>query len=164
MGAKEMSAANPLLDKRLINAFIDGVSKTMTTMANTHCEIGKPFVEKKFETKGDIAGLIGMVAGTMKGTMTISYEKAAAFHVIKNMLDEDHTEISEEIIDAIGELTNMIYGTAKTTLNELGYNFEMAIPTVVVGNLKITSYHNGATLVIPFNSEGGKFFVELTVQ
>jgi chemotaxis protein CheX len=164
MGAKQMIATNPLLDKRLINAFIDGVSKTMTTMANTKCEIGKPFVEKKFESKGDVAGLISMMAGTMKGVMTISYEKEVACQIVQNMLNEEHVEVNDQIIDAIGELTNMVYGTAKTTLNELGYNFEMAIPTVVVGNLKITSYHSGATLVIPFSSNGGNFFVEITVQ
>lgn len=164
-----MSAAekmeNPLLDKQLVNAFIDGVQKTLSTMAMTESTPQKAFVEKDFNAKGDVSGMIGMVSGAMKGTITISFEKVAIFKVLENMLGESYEEIDEEVRDAVGELTNMIYGTAKTTLNELGYNFEMAIPTVITGSHQITSYHKGAALIIPFEMDGSpSFFIEITVE
>ncbi len=162
--APNISNANPLLDKKLINAFVDGVSKTLATMAGTQTNTGTPTIEKEFSTKGDVAGLIGMVAGQMKGTLTISFEKETLFFILENMLGEPYTELNEQVADAVGELTNMIYGCAKTTLNEMGYGFEMAIPTVVMGRAKIKSFHTGATLVIPFTCTKGKFFIEITVQ
>ncbi len=162
--APNISNANPLLDKKMINAFVDGVTKTLATMAMTQTNTGQPSIEKEFSTRGDVAGLIGMVAGQMKGTLTISFEQQALFHILENMLGEKFTELNESVADAVGELTNMIYGCAKTTLNEMGYGFEMAIPTVVMGRAKIKSFHTGATLVIPFSCTQGKFFIEITVQ
>ncbi|MEC9283794.1 MAG: chemotaxis protein CheX [Bdellovibrionota bacterium] len=164
-----MSAAqkveNPLLDKNLVNAFVDGVKKTLSTMAMTESTPQKAFVERDFKAKGEVSGMIGMVAGNMRGTITISFEKPSIFKILENMLGEPYSEINEEVRDAVGELTNMIYGTAKTALNEMGYAFEMAIPTVITGSHEITSYHKGAALVIPFSmDENLQFFIEITVE
>ncbi|MFK8138195.1 MAG: chemotaxis protein CheX [Bdellovibrionales bacterium] len=164
-----MSAAakieNPLLDKNLINAFVDGVQKTLSTMAMTNSNPQKAYVAKDFKANGEVSGMIGMVAGNMKGTITISFSSGAIFQILENMLDETYSEIDDEVRDAVGELTNMIYGTAKTALNELGYDFEMAIPTVVTGSHEITSFHKGATLVVPFEMENDKkFSIEITVE
>ncbi len=155
---------NPLLDKKVINAFCDGVKSVLTQMAATEVSLLKPTIQEKYTTNGDIAGMIGMLSGTMKGTITISFERDAAFEIIENMLGEKHEDLDDEVADAVGELTNMIYGNAKTTLNKLGYGFEMAIPTVITGPYKITSYHSGATLVVPFKTKTASLFVEITVQ
>ena len=105
-----------------------------------------------------------MVAGQFKGNLTVSFEKEAAFHILKAMLDEEYTEINEEVGDAIGEVTNQVYGWAKAKLNQLGYAFEMAIPMVVLGK-NICSKHTSPTLVIPLTIDetGGKFYVEITI-
>lgn len=163
--APKVEAMNPLFDKRLITAFVDGVVKTLKTMASTDATPGKPFIEPKFVLKGEIAGMVGMVAPPLKGTLVISYHKDSIFQILENMIGEKHTELNKDVSDAVGELTNMIYGSAKTSLNQLGYNFEMAIPTVISGNFQITQGDKGATLVIPFNlSNGSTFYVEITVQ
>lgn len=164
-----MSAAptpmNPLFDKRLITAFVNGVQRTLKEIASTDASPGKPFIEPTFAPKGDIAGMVGMVAPPMKGSLIISFKKGTIFNIIENMLGEKYTEITPEVSDAVGELTNMIYGCAKTSLNELGYKFEMAIPTVISGTFNITHAEKGATLVIPFNvTDGSTFHVEIMVQ
>ena len=156
---------NPLLDKDFINAFIDGVSKTLSTMAQTEIFCGKPYVETKFNVPGDVAGMVGMVAPPLKGILIISYSKEAIFTIVENMIGEKHTEISKDVGDAVGELTNMIYGSAKTTLNQRGYKFEMAIPTVVKGQFLATKQQDGATLVVPFTlSNQTTFCIAITVK
>lgn len=164
MGAPKIEQANPLLDKRFINAFVEGVIKTVSLMAQTEVSVGKPRIELKFQAKGEVAGMVGMVFGEMKGTMSISFEKVAIFEILENMLGEKHMEISDEVADAVGEMTNQIYGTAKTTLNQMGYAFEMAIPSVIRGSFTISKLHNGATLMIPFHlNSGSTFYVDITV-
>lgn len=157
---------NPLLDKNFLNAFVDGVIKTLSLMAATDVKPLAPRIETKFEAKGEVAGMVGMVAGDMKGTLTISYSKEAIFKILENMLGEKHQELTNDVTDAVGELTNQIYGTAKTTLNQMGYKFEMAIPTVIQGQFYISQFHSGTTLVIPFGIIGTEttFFVEVTIQ
>ncbi len=164
MGAAP-SGTNPLMDKNFLNAFIDGVMKTHTTMANTEVVCGKPIVEKGYASRGEVAGMIGMTAGGMRGTMTISYSKDSIVQILDNMLGERHEELNDAVADGVGELTNMVYGSAKTTLNQMGYNFDMAIPTVVRGSFVISKYHKGTTLIIPFTlPQGFNFYVEMTIE
>lgn len=165
MGAQQINPNNPLLDKRFINAFVEGVVKTTSLMAQTQVTTGKPAVESSFQAKGEVAGMVGMIFGPMKGTMSISFSKEAIFFIMESMLGEKFTEINDEVADAVGEMTNQIYGTAKTTLNQLGYGFEMAIPSVIKGTFVISKHHNGATLVIPFKlANGTEFYVDITVS
>lgn len=165
MGAEKLHTINPLLDKSFVAAFVDGVIKTHSIMANTELTTGKPSIEKQYQPKGEIAGLIGMVAGDMKGTMSISYTKEAIFTILENMLGSTYTEINRDVTDAVGEMTNQIYGLAKTTLNQTGYQFQMAIPSVIHGTFTVSKFHKGATLVIPFELQNkARFFVEITVE
>lgn len=164
MGAEKLENKNPLLDKRFINAFVEGVMKTVSLTAQTEVNPGKPSVDPQFRSKGEVAGVIGMVFGPMKGTMSISFTKESIFAILENMLGEKYTEINDDVADAVGEMTNQIYGTAKTTLNQMGYGFEMAIPSVVKGTISISKHYNGATLVIPFELNNGScFYVDITV-
>ncbi len=163
-----MSAApkmqNPLLDKTLINSFIEGVSKTLETMASTKVTFGKPFVEQKFSARGEVAGVVGMVSNEYKATLTLSFPKPAILLILENMLGEKYSDITDEVFDAVGELTNMIYGSAKGTLNDLGYNFEMAIPTVIKGQFIMLQHSKSATLVIPFKlTNQTEFYIEISV-
>lgn len=160
-----MSAdVNPLTNKQVIQAFSDGVIHTLVTMAKTKPAAEKPFIEKKHQPKGAVAGMIGMVSGNIKGNLTISFEKEAALKIINNMIGESHTEIDGQVLDAIGELTNIIYGCAKTVLNEFGYAFQMAIPIVIEGYDGIIPMHKGTNLVLPFKIEDHKFYLEIIVQ
>ena len=148
----------------MINAFIDGVQKTLGILANVPIKTGQPKIEQ-VPRKADVAGLIGVMFGATRGKITLNFEKPVIFHIMKQMLDEDHTEISSDVVDAVGEMTNQVYGTAKTILNEKGYTFEMAIPTVIHGNFEIHSVGDSATLVIPFSTpQDAEFTLELTIK
>ncbi|HPI41440.1 MAG TPA: chemotaxis protein CheX [Pseudobdellovibrionaceae bacterium] len=164
-----MSAAqkitNPLFDKRLITAYVDAVLKTVKTMASTDVTAEKPFIENNFTQKGEIAGSLGLIAPPLRGNLLISFEKASIFSIMENMLGEKYTELNKEVQDAVGELTNMIYGSSKTTLNQLGYNFEMAIPTVITGSFLLSHAATATTLIIPFKlANSSIFYIQITIQ
>lgn len=164
-----MSAAsqttNPLFDKRLIAAYVDSVVKTIKTMANTDVTSGKAFIEPNFLQKGDVAGNVGIVAPPVKGNLLICFETPCILTIVENMIGEKHNGLTKEVCDAVGELTNMVYGSSKTALNQIGYNFEMAIPTVISGKFKLSHAEGAPTLVIPFTVAGGSsFYIQITVQ
>ncbi len=164
-----MSAAikleNPLLDKVTINAFIKAVQVTLSDMASTQVQFGKPFIEQHLTPRGEVIGILGMVAMPLRGTLSLSFPKNAILKIVENMLSEKYTEIDKNSTDAVGELTNMIYGSAKTTLNESGFNLEMAIPTVIHGDFKSITNSDGVTLVIPVKlSTNEEFFIGITIN
>jgi chemotaxis protein CheX len=166
MAAPKIDTTNPLLDKRFINAFVDGVIKTVSLMASSQCSPGKPRIEPQFSVARDVVGSFGMVAGALKGTLAICFTKDAILKVLENMLGEKYTSINPEVADAVGELTNQIYGSAKTTLNQIGFSFEMAVPTVITGtDFTVSNRVHSATLVVPFTLESGEpFSILLTIS
>lgn len=164
MGAPKLEG-HPLFEKRTIEAFIKGIQDTLGTMASTTVKNGKPHIENHFEMKGDVAAIVGLVAPPLKGNFIISFTKEAMLQIYKNMLGEEPGEINDEVKDAIGEIANMVYGSSKTLLNQNGYNFQMALPTVVLGEYFPAKDHQGVTLVIPFSFENDQqLFVQITVN
>jgi chemotaxis protein CheX len=82
------------------------------------------------------------------------------------MVGEKHDTITEELEDAAGELLNMIFGEAKTILNEKkGYTLEKAVPTIITGE-KLSFRHRGTSpvIVLPFESAAGSFHIEVMVE
>jgi chemotaxis protein CheX len=79
------------------------------------------------------------------------------------MLGEEFTTIDKEIIDGVSELTNMIYGQAKVMLNTNGYHLTTALPLVIFGQENsLSSFFDNPVVVVPFETEFGTFFVELS--
>ncbi len=79
------------------------------------------------------------------------------------MLGERPNELNEEVTDMVGEITNMVTGGAKNILGDKGYDFDMATPMVVSGkNHTINHKCEGKTLVVPFSSDNGQAFIEVS--
>ena len=50
----------------------------------------------------------------------------------KAMVGEDAPKVNAEVIDAIGEITNIISGQTRVEIEKLGYKLSAALPTVIV--------------------------------
>ena len=165
MSAAPKLEAHPLFSRATIEAFIKGIKDTLGTMASTEVVAGKPHIENQFEMKGDVAAIVGLIAPPLKGNFIISFEKKGILQVYKNMVGEEYQELNDDIKDAIGEIANMVYGSSKTLLNQTGHNFQMALPTVILGEYFPAKDNQGVTLVIPFHFQPDqKLFVQITVN
>jgi len=78
------------------------------------------------------------------------------------MLRDGPGELNDEVKDAVGELTNMISGDSRRRLQEIGYTFQGAIPSVVSGpGHEVKHVTSGPILSIPFGTPSGNFTVEV---
>ncbi len=144
----------------MINPFLTATANVLSTMAMLTPETGKPYLKKGKTAIGDISGIIGMT-GHSKGVVVLSFSKEAICKIVGSMLGEEYTEITSDISDAVGELTNMISGDARRRLVEAGYTFEAGLPTIVSGKgHEIESVTSGPVIVMPFTVDGHKFVVE----
>ena len=81
------------------------------------------------------------------------------------MLGELHTEINQDVFDAVGELTNMISGVARTHLEKEGMTVYAAIPSVVYGKQHtINHILNSPSIMIPFSIDQGSFVVDVCIK
>ncbi len=148
------------MKSEFINPFLNATLNVIKTMAMLDPVAGKPFLKKDKVATGDISGVIGLT-GHKKGAIVISFSTSAICQIVSGMLGEKYTEINDDITDAVGELTNMISGDARRSLQEQGIIFEAGIPNIVSGvGHQIESMTKGPVVAIPFELNGAKFVVE----
>ncbi len=151
------------LDVDFINPFIFATVKVLKVQAMTDAKPGAPTLRKSEEPLyGDVTGIIGLTSESFSGQIMIQFPSQTYLNIMSKMLGEPFTELTQDIIDGAGELTNMIFGQAKVNLNEKGYGIKTAIPSVVSGkNHNIKSSVETTNVFIPFSSDSGPMAIEV---
>lgn len=149
------------MDVRFINAFLDGTVDVLKMMAFVDPKAGKAYLRKDGMAKGDVSGVIGLT-GAARGSLALSFSEPCILKVVSNMLGEEQASINGDVKDAVGELTNMVSGAARKKLEAEGLSVTAAIPTVVSGGgHSIRHVLGGPSIIIPFETESGPFFVDV---
>lgn len=155
-----------MIDINFVNPFLAATLNVLKIQASVVATPGKVYLKKNDDAlKGDVSGVIGIVSDTFNGSVVISFPEQTFLKVMSGMLGEEYTELSKDILDGAGEITNMIFGMAKVTLNERGYGIKIALPQVISGKgHSLSAMSKGPTVVIPFTSTAGDFFVEVSLS
>ena len=152
------------MDVRFINPFIKGTTNVLKTMAFIEPIAGKPFLKKDQSSKCDVSGIIGLT-GDAKGSLAISFTASCIFAILQNMVGETYTEMNEEVLDAVGELTNMISGDARKNLESEGLIITAAIPTIISGKDHVIKHIiTGPSIIIPFSTAHGIFVLDVCLE
>lgn len=162
----ELGIANTIaLDVNLIGPFLTSAINVLETQASTKAKPGKAFRKKPEEQlTGDISGVIALTSDSFHGTMILSFPKETFLKIISKMMGSEVTEITSEIGSGAGELTNIIFGQAKVTLNERGFGIHKSLPQVVSGHEETgVNIEKGSRVVIPFETDSGPFSIEISV-
>ena len=152
------------MDVKFINPFLNGTISVLKTMAFVEPKPDKPYLKKDAMARGDVSGIIGLT-GAVTGSMALSFSEGAILKIVSNMLGEEINEVNGNIMDAVGEITNMVSGVARKELESIGLNVEAAIPTIVSGKgHSIKHVLSGPSVVIPFETEYGPFAVDVCIN
>ncbi len=153
------------MDVEFINPFLNSMSSVLTTMATLSINPGGASLKQDDLPPGDVTGIISMSSPQTRGTLAISFTKPVILEITKRMLGDELSEIDDTVIDLVGEITNMVTGSAKRMLGEKGYEFDMATPIVITGvDQKISHLAKGPVIIIPFETESGTFYVEVCFE
>ena len=151
------------MDVKYINPFLEGTIEVLKTMAFVNPRPGKPYLKKNNLAKGDVTGIIGLT-GAIKGSLALSFSTGSILKIVSNMLGEEMTSLNSEIIDAVGEITNMVSGAARKRIEAMGFSIYASIPTVVSGKDHSVMHVLGEpSIVIPFEMEEGPFVVDISM-
>ena len=76
------------------------------------------------------------------------------------MLQFEATEIDDEVVDAVGELANMVAGAAKAELEE--YKLSVSLPNVITGRGHEIRFPSNVTpICVPFETPWGPLALEV---
>jgi chemotaxis protein CheX len=148
------------MDVKYINPFIESVLANLKQFGNIEAEKESLDIFKDKQTKTEISSIIG-ITGNLKGSAVISFPKPLAIKIASSMLMDDNiTEVNNEVKDAIGEFSNIVIGNARNKIVDNGINIKISPPTIVVGeNHKIFFPPNIPVIEVIFNAGDSKFYI-----
>jgi chemotaxis protein CheX len=156
------------MDARFVNCYLVAAQHVFKTMLGLDLTMGKPSLKTDGRTARDITGIMGF-GGDRKGTFAISLGQQGAVEIYRTLTGEEQTEMGPEILDAIGELTNIISGQTRKELENLGFNITAALPTVITGrNLQINIITRAPVITLPFtfcsNGTNGEMSIDFSFE
>jgi chemotaxis protein CheX len=120
------------MDADHMELFVKSAKKTFSTMLGLDVELNKLFVcVHENERFTGLSGIIGL-SGDVQGVVIIRFPLKTALVVVSRLIGEEVTLINDDVTDAIGELTNIIAGSAKKDFTDL--NISIGLPTVAEGS------------------------------
>jgi chemotaxis protein CheX len=137
-------------DKFLVKSVISAARDVCGMMLGLETEPGEAYVEQTAPTETErVVALIGL-AGTWIGTGMISCSPDLACKISSLMLMTECDAVTEDVLDAMAEMANMIYGNVKTELEEQIGGLGLSIPTVIFGrNFATRSVGKQSWTVVP---------------
>ncbi len=149
------------LHVKLVPAFIEAIRSVFQTMAKVKVSILDPHLKTEVREPYDVSGIIGFT-GALKGSAILAFPQATAMELVARFAGMRFEPDTADFADAVGELTNMVAGTAKSTLGETA---GISTPLVVLGaNHSVPPLRDLPCLVIPCRCEFGDFAIELNVK
>ena len=142
-----------------INPIIAATRTVFETMLDCTPKRTGLVLKETMAPKHELSAVIG-VTGKVAGTIVLSMSRPAAIGVLDRMVGIKATELNTDVCDAIGELTNMIAGTAKAKMERL--QLSISIPNIVSGKDHEIHYPSNVTpTCIVYESEIGPFAIEV---
>ena len=149
------------VNPKLIAAFVTSTQNVLKTMVQANSKIGKPVQKFDPQPSYDVSGIVGF-SGEVVGSVVISFREQSALDIVEAFCGEKLDLHSEDFADAIGELSNMIAGSAK---KDFGLEANIGIPSVIIGTgHSIARLRDVPCVVIPCTSEVGDFAVEVNIK
>ena len=109
----------------------------------------------------DIVAIISL-SGDVIGSTVLGFPKQTALAIASQFAGEEMTLDHPDLPDALGELINMVTGSAKANLK--GITASISLPRVIAGNsVMVGGPKTLPFVVIPFKSDLGYFYLELAV-
>lgn len=142
-----------------INPFITSLINTFETMLGCTLSRGQLYLKDSNTKLHDVSGIIGL-SGQAQGTVVLSVDRNVALRATSTLLMCETTEMSSDVVDAVGELTNMVAGGAKAQLHE--YDLSISLPGVIKGEGHEVCFPSDVTpICVPFTCEWGDLKIEV---
>lgn len=159
--AAEAPANSQAINPKLIIPFVNSVRQVFATMVRTQTTVERPHIKTSPGTMYDVSAIIGF-SGDLVGSVVVSFQKEAAAKLVEAFAGVPLELNTADFADAVGELANMIAGSAK---KDLGVNASITVPSVVVGpQHSIARLKDVPCLVVPCKTPMGDFAVEISIK
>ena len=137
------------------------VFSTMLGMEITPGEASVSKSEQEFQ--GNVVALLGLT-GDWSGSGQISVDPSFACRIASQMLMAEYETVSEDVLDAVAEIANMVIGNIKNLLEDRLGPMGLSTPTIVFGGHFETRVAGSPDRVsLPFTCSDGLMTVQVVL-
>jgi len=139
----------------IVNALRCATEDVFSTMLGLEVMSGEAY--KETNAPGPSDGMIGVIglAGAWVGTASMCSTAVTGCLMASHMLGMEFTEVNDDVLDAVSEITNMIFGNFKTVAETYLGPLGLSIPTVFHGfNFSSRTPGKEEWTVVPFACGG----------
>ena len=145
-----------MIQNETIVAFVKSAAQDVfSTMLALEIETGKEYSDPNAPSVSDgVLAFVG-IAGSWSGAGVISCSASFACRICNQLLMTEATSVNEEVLDAVGEIANMIIGNLKSRMEEELGPLGLSVPTVIYGkNFTSRSLGSNNWTVLPILCDG----------
>jgi chemotaxis protein CheX len=152
--------------EQYIQPFIDVCKNVFREFVGCELTAERPyFAGQDTVDQWDLSAVIGLT-GEARGAVVISMKTELALRLTSMLTGARHYSLDEDVVDAIGEIINIIAGNAKKGLEE-AFRLIISLPTIIEGSKHSIKWPNSQARVIciPFNVfEKDSFFLSVAIE
>lgn len=156
------TAEQPPIDESLSAELNLALEQTFLTMFGERITSTFKVVPVGTPPKGEVSALVNLSQKEPQGAIVFTYPQATIFTLLKKFYRKEFTEVDQTVMNAAGEIANIVFGAFKHKAGLRNYAFRKSLPTLSTG-----SYHRIPGVVWSLHgeikTESGPFHV-LVVQ
>lgn len=164
--AEKLSELKLHFDEELIKIIDKSVNETFNSFLSIN-----PVLKKCAEStevsqeRSEISGIIAFIQESLEGTLAIRFKQKDILSLLSRIYGEELLAVDNKIIGGVAELTNVIHAIAKEELNLKGYNYQMCLPVVIIGeNHSVVTVLAGKKMVFEYDLDGVECKIELILH
>ncbi len=141
----ETKPAGLIVDPLLQRAMVESVESALVMCGIKARCVGICSVPAR--DSGVVTGMIG-VHGKVSGFITVNLGEGLAVQAVEGLLQDQFGKLTSQVVDGVGEITNIIVGGIKSALASSQWGFShITVPSVIVGTGYQIAYARGLTFV-----------------
>ncbi|MDR0643785.1 MAG: chemotaxis protein CheX [Treponema sp.] len=137
--------------EQYIKPFVDVCMDVFKQFIGCEIVVKTPYFSEKDSIEGgDISAVIGFT-GEARGAVIVSMQKEVAIKLTDILTGSQHLVVDDDVLDAVGEIVNIIAGNVKQKLEE-AMKMVISLPTIVEGAGHVIRWpgNQARLLCIPF--------------
>jgi chemotaxis protein CheX len=151
--------------EQYVKPFVNATLNTFKAFVGFELIAGNPhFSGRSLGFDQDISAVIGL-SGDIRGAVVVAMRKSFAIRVTDTLVGTAHTDLDDDVVDAIGEIVNIIAGNIK---NEVpgGEKIVISLPTVIKGSEHSFAWpgKQSRILCISFKHEEDAFYLLVDME
>ena len=144
-----------------INPFINSAMNFFREYLEIDIEAQRAYIQKNPENIRGVSAVIGL-AGEIKGQVILNFSQETAIALSSLFAGESYRNVDMDVVDVVGEMVNIISGTAKQYLEQ---RIETSLPGVVLGDSYKFAWGAAVPVItIPFLSKFGRITIFVSIK